>query len=79
MWFHGFPDGVRGHLYSYIRHPCADMIQAGPLCLHYVYQQHLPLCLYDVLRPSTLGSTNYGTIQRVGLSVGERNRMKRIE
>ena len=80
MWFTRFltrfPDGVRGIIYSYLRHPCADLITQGELCLRYVYMQHLPLRIHNTLRPSTLGTVYYGNIQRVNLSVGEKNRMK---
>lgn len=73
-----FPDGVRGMIYAYLRHPCADMIATGDLVLKYVYQHYLPSRVYDSLRPSILGSTTYGTIQRIHLSVGETNRFKRL-
>lgn len=76
MWFEGFPDGVRGLLYSYVRHPCASIIQEGPLYLNYVYKSELPdrvdLC------PSRLGTSSYGegAIVRIGLSWGEKIRLK---
>ena len=75
MWFTRFPDGVRGIIYSYLRHPCADLMTQGELCLKYIYTQHLPSRIYDTLRPSTLGTIYYGNIRRINLSVGEQNRM----
>jgi len=78
-WLNAFPDGIKGLIYLYLRHPCAEMIAAGNLSLKYVYQQYLPLRIYDSLRPSLLGSKTYGTIQRIQLSVGEKNRLKRLD
>ena len=76
MWFEGFPDGVRGLLYSYVRHPCAEMIQERPLYLTYVYKRELPECVD--LCPSRLGTSSYGegAIVRAGLSWGEKIRLK---
>jgi len=76
MWFEGFPDGVRGLIYSYIRHPCAEIMRQKNLCLRYVYTRDLPMRIYDSLRPSNIGSMYYGSIKRIGLSRGERNRMR---
>jgi len=74
MWFEGFPDGVRGIIYSYVRHPCAALLEF-PIYLQYVYKCHLP----DIvdLSPSILGSASYGegTIIRTGLSWGEKIRL----
>lgn len=80
MWFTRFPEGVRGIIYSYLRHPCASILANSELCLclKYVYMQYLPLRIHNSLRPSTLGSVYYGKTQRIKLSIGEQNRMKRI-
>lgn len=76
MWFEGFPDGVRGLLYSYVRHPCASMMKERPLTLTYVYKDKLPECVD--LCPSKLGTSSYGegAILRLGLSWGEKIRLK---
>ena len=76
MWFEGFPDGVRGHLYSYVRHPCAELFKERPLYLKYVYKRELPDCVD--LCPSRLGTSSYGdgAIIRAGLSWGEKIRLK---
>ena len=66
------PEGVRGLIYAYLRHPCADLLQ-GPLFLRYVYQRDLK---FDDLLPSRIGPS-YGKIQRIGLSHGETIRLKR--
>jgi len=75
MWFQGFPDGVRGHLYSYVSHPCADLLRR-PLYLRYVYKRDLPPVVD--LCPSKMGSATYGDgfIVRRGLSWGEKIRLK---
>jgi len=75
MWFEGFPDGVRGLLYSYVRHPCAVLLQERPLLLKYVFKRELPVVVD--LCPSRLGSASYGegAILRTGLSWGEKIRL----
>jgi hypothetical protein len=67
-----FPEGVRGIIYAYLRHPCADLLQA-PLFLRYVYRHKLT---YDDLLPSRTGES-YGRIQRTGISRGEQIRLRR--